>query len=323
MEEGSDQGAISWSLRLLGTVWSALALAVMLTFWQGPYLCALISPFRAHWLAGLLLLGLPMSMLFPHPRRWIFLAMPLAVGVTFYSYFVSPQPKLDPAQCGRTRLVVSNLLSSNRDLSRFRTWLDEEKPDIVALLEVSEGQRAQLESLPFAFKSLHPRRGNFGLGLLCRSEPTSVQVLDEGSPFPSLLATWPDYRVLITHPIPPVSRGARKAGDDQLKRLLGLNDGSSPLLIVGDLNATGWDSRLRPFAESGLQEARLGHGLVPTWPANRPIPGIPIDHVFMPPGWESFAFYRGPDIGSDHFPLSCELAYPLSPRKGSGAPHAE
>lgn len=249
--------------------------------------------------------------------------MPLAVGVTFYSYFAAPVSKLDPAHCGRTRLVVSNLLSSNRNLSRFRDWVAREKPDVVVLLEVSEQQRSQLESLPFAFKKLHPQRGNFGLGLLSQKEPLSIQVLDKDSPFPSLLATWPEYRLLVTHPIPPVSRWARAAGDDQLRRLLSLSDGSPPLLLAGDLNATGWDARVQPLKSRGLQEARLGHGLVPTWPVNGPIPGIPIDHIFMPDGWESISFDRGPDIGSDHYPLSCELAYPLPEHKGTDAPPAE
>lgn len=314
VEEGMDEQEVSLILRLMGTAWSLLALAVMLSFWQAPYPCVLISPFRAHWVAALLTVGLPMALFYPHPRRWVFLAMPLAVSVTFYPYFVSRAQRVDPSLSGRTRLVVSNLNSANLDLSRFTAWVEQEKPDVVALVEVSEEQRAQLESMPFEYKALHPRRSNFGLGLLSKTAPLSVQMLDEDSPFPSLLATWPEYRLLVTHPMPPVSRAARDAGDEQLIHLLSMDDHSLPLVIAGDLNATGWDLRLQPLKDAGLEEARMGHGFMATWPADRPMPGIPIDHVFMPTSWDSLAFCRGPDIGSDHFPLFCELAYPLGTR---------
>ena len=320
VKEGTDEQEVHLVLRLLGTVWSMLALAVMLSFWQAPYPCVLISPFRAHWVAALLVVGLPMALFYPHPRRWVFLALPLAVSVTFYPYFITRTPRLDPAQSGRARLVVSNLNSANLDLSRLAAWVQQENPDVVALIEVSEGQRAQLESLPFEYKAIHPRGSNFGLALLSKTAPIALQVLDEDSPFPSLLATWPEYRLLVTHPMPPVSRAARDAGDEQMTHLLSMDDHSLPLVIAGDLNATGWDLRLQPMKDAGLEEARIGHGFVATWPANNPMPGIPIDHVFMPATWDSLAFYRGPDIGSDHFPLFCELAYPLGTRGATPAP---
>ena len=297
----------------LGAVWAMLALAVMVSFWQGPYLFNLASPFRLHWVLGLLVVGLPLAVFYPHPKRWVFLALPLAVGMTFLSYFAPRSSRLDPAHSGRARVAVSNILSANQDLARLSAWLAEEKPDIVALTEVTEAHRAQLEALPYAHKTLYPQQSNFGLGLLCQTAPSQVVVLDEGSPFPSLLATWPDFRVLITHPIPPISKGARVAGDEQMQRLTERlkDDASPPLLVLGDLNATGWDLRLQPLREAKMVEARLGHGFLPTWPADRPIFGIPIDHIYLPAGWESLDCRRGPQIGSDHFPLVCDLAWPL------------
>lgn len=319
-ETDSPRAAIP--LRLLGLGWAALALGVLVTFWQGPYLFTLASPFRFHLVAGLCLLGSPLAVMYPSPRRWIFLALPMAVGLTFLSYFAPRSLELEPTS-PRTKIVVSNILSSNRDLDRLGKWLAEEQPDIVALTEVSEAQRAQLEKLPFAHQTLYPKVGNFGLGLLAKTEPSRVEILEQDSPFPSLLATWPEFRVLVTHPIPPVSPEARAVGDEQMRRLFAhLNDGSSPLLVLGDLNATGWDLRLRPIQEAGFIEARKGHGLLPTWPTNRPMLAIPIDHIFLPPQWESVECRRGPEIGSDHFPLVCVVARPAfaAPKGSAGQP---
>ena len=294
-------------LKALGVLWALLALGVMLTFWQGPFLFTLVSAFRLHLVLALLLVGLPMTAFFPGPRRWVFLALPLAVTVTFASYFVSGSDAPPPGSTPM-RVAVSNVLSANHDLSRLAAWVGQEKPDLLALIEVAESQRAQLESLPYEYKYLHPRASNFGLGLLCRQAPSQVVVLDENTPFPSLLASWPDYRVLVTHPMPPISRQARAGGDEQIKRLLsGLREGP-PLLVLGDLNATGWDLRLRPLTEAGMVEARRGHGFLPTWPVGAPVFGIPIDHVYLPSGWVSLDCRTGPDIGSDHYPLVCDLA---------------
>jgi endonuclease/exonuclease/phosphatase (EEP) superfamily protein YafD len=307
---------MSIPLRLLGMLWALLALGMLVSFWQGPYLFNLVSSFRVHLLLGLLVIGLPLSIFDAYPKRWVFLALPLAVAATFLSYFVPRSSQVNPAAGGQSRIVVANLLSSNHDLRRFLTWIAEEKPDIVGLTEVSPAHQQQLESLPYTHKTLLPKQGNFGLALLSRLKPSQVVVLDEDTPFPSLLATFPEYRVLLTHPVPPISPAARLAGDQQMERLMANHhDGSTPLLLIGDLNATGWDRRLRPLRDAGLVEARTGHGLLPTWPADRPFLWIPIDHIYLPEGWQSQDCRVGPNIGSDHFPLVCDAVWPASAAK--------
>jgi endonuclease/exonuclease/phosphatase (EEP) superfamily protein YafD len=42
----------------------------------------------------------------------------------------------------------------------------------------------------------------------------------------------------------------------------------------------------------------------------KPVPGIPIDHVLVTPDLVPLRVERGPDVGSDHFPLFVELALP-------------
>ena len=313
--EDEDKPKAHLLIRLLGLAWMALALALVLTFWQAPFLFTLASAFRVHLTLAVLALGLPLTFLYPHRNRWVFLGLPLAVSLTFISYLLPRTPMLDAAHSGSVKIVLANLYSGNHDMTRLSRWVAEERPDILTLVEVSPAQIAQLEALPFAYKSLHPQNSNFGVGLLAQKAPDKVEVLDEKTPFPSLLATWPEYRLLLTHPIPPINIGAREYGDAQMERLLqDLRKASPlPLLVVGDLNATGWDRRLEPLKRAGMQEARAGHGLLPTWPVGQPVLRIPIDHIFLPPGWETRACRRGPEIGSDHFPLLAEVVYPIAP----------
>ncbi len=298
----SEAPALSSPVRILLSLWGILALVTICTFWQRPYPMVLISPFRFQLTGALLVFGLPLSVLVRRPKRWVFTALPLAIGMTFLPY-LRTDGTVAPTQESLT-MALANVYSGNSDLTRLKNWVEKEQPDVLGLLEVTEAHRSQIESLPYAYKLIHPRASNFGLALLSRTPPNKIVVLEEDTPFPSILATWPDYRVLLTHPIPPISPRARTVGDAQVKRLAATLAHESPsLVVIGDLNATGWDARMEPFLDSGLKEGRLGHGLLPTWPVGRPYMAIPLDHILLPPGWESKSCRTGPDIGSDHYPL--------------------
>ncbi len=302
---------IRYGLRWIFTVlWSLSFLAILLSYWQTPFFLNLVSSFRFQMTLTLLGLSFPLLALWNGRLSWAFLALSLALTCSFLKY-IGPTSKsvglADAPNRSVVRLAIANVLSSNHDLGRFDRWLDAETPDIVGILEVSEAHRAQLEKLPFQHRLIHPQNGNFGLALLCKQAPLKIEVIEAETSFPSILAQWPDYNVLLTHPAPPISRRARQVGDQQIERLIqSLSDTDRPLIVLGDLNAAGWDRRLAPIREAGLVEARIGHGLLPTWPVDRAILRIPIDHIFLPLGWLSLECRRGPDVGSDHFPLICE-----------------
>ena len=93
--------------------------------------------------------------------------------------------------------------------------------------------------------------------------------------------------------------------------LIHLAEGQSRegLILAGDFNLTPWSFAL----------TRLDHGLglerrdraIPSWPAKRPVAGVqlttpailPIDHVYAGLRWRTVAIRRGPNMGSDHYPL--------------------
>lgn len=297
--------------RLVGGLWAVNALALIFSFWQAPYYLTLMSAFRFQMLVTLWFLGLPAALLFRRRKGWLFLALPAVISLTFLGYF---RARMVPIKGQDMKLIVANVLGSNQDMGELLRWVKAEDPDVLGLLEVRSHHLAQLESLGYEYQTFHPQPDNFGLGLACKRRPDRVVYIEDR--FPSLVATWhensePAYRILVTHPVPPVSADARNVGDKQLVDLIRYySKDQVPLLVIGDLNATGWDQRLVPAWEAGLKETRWGHGLLTTWPVEHPILRIPIDHILVPKDWFTVECRRGPDIGSDHFPLCAVVRKP-------------
>ena len=79
-------------------------------------------------------------------------------------------------------------------------------------------------------------------------------------------------------------------------------------MLAGDLNASPWSKAFEPIHNTSLRDARLGFGFCPTWPAFAPKPmRIPIDHLLVGPSWIVTDFRIGPDVNSDHLPISAKL----------------
>jgi endonuclease/exonuclease/phosphatase (EEP) superfamily protein YafD len=71
-----------------------------------------------------------------------------------------------------------------------------------------------------------------------------------------------------------------------------------------------WSSYYSSLEEkSGLNNARKGFGVLPTWPANMPFINIPIDHCLVSKEFNVENAEIGSDIGSDHYPLVISVSF--------------
>jgi endonuclease/exonuclease/phosphatase family metal-dependent hydrolase len=61
---------------------------------------------------------------------------------------------------------------------------------------------------------------------------------------------------------------------------------------------------------SGLISARRGFGILPSWPTQRPVLVIPIDHVLVSSEIGVVDFRVGKGTGSDHLPVTVDLVLP-------------
>ena len=92
------------------------------------------------------------------------------------------------------------------------------------------------------------------------------------------------------------------AGDGrQLERVGEIAEGcDGPVVVVGDLNITPFSPSFRRLCDAGrLRDARVGHGIQPSWPAGRWMLSIPIDHGLVSEHWRGVV-----SIGPDKFVIA-------------------
>jgi endonuclease/exonuclease/phosphatase (EEP) superfamily protein YafD len=116
--------------------------------------------------------------------------------------------------------------------------------------------------------------------------------------------------VLATHPVSPLTPARAAQRDQALERLASLaRDLDGPVVIIGDLNATPWSPRFQALvADVELVDSQLGHGLQPSFPADRGSFGLAIDHVLHTQELTTEDRELGPAFGSDHRIVHARLA---------------
>lgn len=88
-----------------------------------------------------------------------------------------------------------------------------------------------------------------------------------------------------------------------------LRQTGSPILAVGDLNATPINANFHIFSKySGLEPLTDGWRTKGTWPGSlSPWLALPIDHIFASDVFSVVHQEIGPDFGSDHRPIYMEM----------------
>lgn len=220
----------------------------------------------------------------------------------------------------RSRVLVANVLTSNRDWPALVALIEQEKPHVVALLEVNQRWKDNLErsavvSEQWPWRHYHVREDNFGVAVFSHWPVEAVRVIELAEPeLPSLevMLTTPagPVRLLVTHPLPPVSERATRSRDLHLAAIAKwraeVSEGES-VWVAGDFNATPWCPPLRrAMAKAGLSINGLS-GIHGTWPVAVPFLRIPIDHLLTTSTWMAETRRVGPTIGSDHLPVVVDL----------------
>lgn len=219
------------------------------------------------------------------------------------------------------RLVVVNVLMTNREVDGLARSLAASSPDIVLALETDRWWTERLaELLPeHPHRLLHPLDNTYGMALFSRLELARAELrflLDAA--IPSLrarvrLRSGEEIVLIGVHPEPPSPTEA----DSSLPRdaelvLVGREIGreQGPVIVAGDLNDVAWSRTSRLFRRlSGLIDPRIGRGFYNSFHAGHPWLRWPLDHVFYSPDFLLRRLVRLPAFGSDHFPILIELEY--------------
>lgn len=260
--------------------------------------------------------------------RWRKTAIVALLGVAFTTasmaaYFQERAGVAPPDE--RFRLVTFNLWFRNDDLARAAAFLEASRADVIALQEV---EVARIDAIA-KFLPAFPHRvatptSRYALVIFSRW-PIRIEELSGTSRLrrkttriSRVTVDWRGTPVSFfgAHLSWPLGRRMAAARAAELEMLAANAKATpGPVLVAGDFNLTPWSPHFERFvAQSGLTDCAIGQGLLATWPAQLMPARIRIDHCFASKHWRVHRVAVGPDLGSDHLPVTVDLA--LSSRSG-------
>ncbi|MFP4120026.1 endonuclease/exonuclease/phosphatase family protein [Coleofasciculus sp.] len=214
------------------------------------------------------------------------------------------------------RVLLANVYSDNQRYAEFISLVKAEKPQLLVVQEINPIWSKQLEALKhlLPYQIVYPRFDNFGIAVYS-SIPLTNTDIQYFTPYdiPSIFAEvqWQGQTISIiaTHPLPPINREYFNSRNQQLLELgKAINSINNFPVVIGDLNTTMWSPYYRQFIrQTGLKNARVGFGILPTWPQGAPMLQIPLDHCLISPEINVLTIRTAGDIGSDHRPLIVDL----------------
>jgi endonuclease/exonuclease/phosphatase (EEP) superfamily protein YafD len=221
-----------------------------------------------------------------------------------------------PANTPRLRVVSFNANFGNDRFDDVAAALAGTDADVVLVTEATppleEALRRRMPGHALVGQSM---AGAFGIVALTRLPVRTHRLLEVGGSGLQALELIvrlgdEDVAILGVHPPPPVGGALAGERDRQFRDVAAwANRQAGPVVIAGDLNATGWSYPFRELlADTSLHDSQRGFGLQPSWPAVPWPMAIAIDHCLHSPHFVTSARRVGERLGSDHRALHVTLA---------------
>ncbi len=303
-------------LLLMATTFAALAALHWLAEW--------FSHFQPHYLVFSLFCLLGLTLL--RAWRWAALAFTLVI---WHGYPVARTllQEAAPATAASRQFTVFhfNVGVNHEQPGRIVSYLQRQAKhiDVVVLLEASTQFEFALDQLKelFPYQINHLEDTPFGIALASK-HPLDFGAIAQAPSrqFPHIEATikLPGRDTALAlyalHAPPPISgemAEERNRKLDYIARQAAAQAQATPV-AVGDFNLTPWSPYFQKFiTDSGLRDARTPRRFDHTWPVtfdNANI-GLAIDHSFAHPSLPLVKRSIGPDLGSDHLPVTVTFGY--------------
>lgn len=305
--------------RLIRLVFLAVSLATVISlFSRANWFAELFSHFRFYFLLMQALLVL----IFLHSGRWVLMAVTLLLAVPNAWYVV---PYLTPLVMKRSvaaeqgtgiDIVAINVNYRNDDHHSVREYLESESPDVIVVAEVTDAWSEALSYLldEYPYATGQARSEPWGMMVYSRLPFVETELLDLGVPNTVHARVVLDIdekllQVFAVHLYPPTNQQRASRRNRQLDELARRVTASSlSTIVVGDLNVTPFSPYFdNLLSGAGVVDARRPSGFHFTWPTSAAPLWIPIDHVLSDPSVNVTRVSRGPDTGSDHYPLEVSV----------------
>lgn len=272
----------------------------------------------------------PVAALLLRDRR---LALAAALSPLVLASLLLPRLLAD-APSGATgptlRVESVNLYYGHVDASAVIALVDEHRPDVLSVQELTGGAAAALDAAGIAdrlpYRELSPGIDASGTGVYSRFPVTRAPGLECACTFTmtgvtvAVPGTSP-VELLAAHPLAPYEPRVVDLWLDDLARLPRATPDGAVRILAGDFNATLDHAALRDLVDSGYADAAsaVGEGLTGTWQPFagdrgtygrlRP-PRVALDHVLVDEraGVASVAFAEFP--GGDHLSVIADIVLP-------------
>jgi len=235
-----------------------------------------------------------------------------------YTRAMTPEMVLAPAAAGRDIvLMAANVLMENGRHQAVRNLVEEVDPDVLLLMETNEAWVNAVEPTLARYPTVVrvPKDNYYGLVFATRLEAIdvrAVRIADDDTPAVFAELKTRDgavFRFVGLHPRPPVPGEDSESRDAQILYAARFAAKSGvPLVAMGDFNDAAWSDTAQRFKHvGGYLDPRIGRGFFSSFDATRWWFRCPIDQLYATPDVAMVSFRRGPDIGSDHFPIIAEV----------------
>ncbi len=231
-----------------------------------------------------------------------------SINTTSYWKPIILDKKINTSSESDLKVFYANISSINNNKQILISYLAENTPDYVLLVEMNTDWAKKLKTLEpiYPYSKMIPLEGNFGLGILSKFplEVTDV-LMDRENMIPALILSvggpFGKINMAVLHAFPPIGSYGSLMRDRYIETLSShFKEIKSPFLVCGDFNTTPWSHIFEKFLENSKLD--LPSSTPNTWPSSFLLPSIPIDHC-LSKNLIINEYRIGPDIGSDHWPL--------------------
>lgn len=243
----------------------------------------------------------------------------------FYKKEVKQALEINPKN--RIRIMVANVLITNRNADKLLSMVDENDPDILVTLETDSWWEQQLSVLepeyPHTIKC--PLNNTYGMHVFSRYvliDPKISFLIEADVPSMSARVELPSgekVKVYFLHPSPPSPTENETSIERDAELLLiakEVKDKDEPVIVTGDMNDVAWSYTTRLFRKiSQMLDPRVGRGMFSTFHAKYPLIRWPLDHLFHSPHFTVVQVKRLSYFDSDHFPILIELELTMGMEK--------
>lgn len=314
-------------LRALALVLAALVAVPALAAQGGRFSDRLdnLTHFAPIWLAGGLVAALVWALAGRVGRTTPLLALVAALSsLTLMIPELTAAARAPVAEAGgeTLKIVQFNLWGQNRDPVGTYQWILATDPDIVVVEEGFDRSGGVARKLAgrYPYRTTCAEPAPCSTMILAKRRPraegglsTSVSSARLSGAWARFTAAGEPFTVVAVHYTWPYPAGPQQQQTLRLARVL-QQFPQDRLIVSGDFNSTPWSFSLRRQDRLFGLERRTR--ALASWPAGDfsrlhvvlPFPLLPIDQVYAGKGWRTVSVRRGPQLGSDHYPVIVTLA---------------